>query len=337
MRPSVGVSSEFTGVGPENSAESLFKQADLAMYAAKRSQHGGVCAFATDMHAIDVREVDPPRHLNITSRRHRAAGLQLFAQLRRAIAEDELSLVYQPKFTVASGDIAGVEALVRWEHPERGLLLPGEFLPLARQNGLMGALTEAVIHRAASDAAGWRAQGTEVPFAVNLFPPSLGDLDLPDRIVRILDDRGLSAECLTVEITEDFLLADLKRVRKVLDMLRELRIRVSIDDFGSGYSALSYLRELPIDELKLDGHFIAPIVEDARADAIVRAMIDLSHTLGMTCVAEGVESAATAARLAVHGCDTIQGYFCSPPVEASRVLGVRMLSPADAGAPFDEC
>ncbi|MCW2734041.1 MAG: diguanylate cyclase/phosphodiesterase [Mycobacterium sp.] len=157
MRPSVGVSSEFTGVGPENSAESLFKQADLAMYAAKRSRHGGVCAFATDMHAIDVREVDPPRHLNITSRRHRAAGLQPFAQLRRAIAEDELSLVYQPKFTIASGDIAGVEALVRWEHPQRGLLLPGEFLPLARQNGLMGALTEAVIRRAASDAAGWRA------------------------------------------------------------------------------------------------------------------------------------------------------------------------------------
>ncbi|MCW2553871.1 MAG: diguanylate cyclase protein, partial [Mycobacterium sp.] len=236
------------------------------------------------------------------NRRCRTAALRpATARLRRTRAQSRLPAQVHHRLRRYRGS----GGLVRWEHPQRGLLLPGEFLPLARQNGLMGALTEAVIRRAASDAAGWRAQGTEVPFAVNLFPPSLGDLELPDRIVRILDDRGLSAECLTVEITEDLLLVDLKRVRKVLGTLRQLRIRVSIDDFGSGYSALSYLREPPIDELELDGHFIAPITEDVRADAIVRAMIDLTHTLGMTCVAEGVESAATAARLAVHGCDTI--------------------------------
>ena len=328
MRPSVGVSSRASGGGADTSAETLFKQADLAMYAAKRSENGGVRAFASDMQLIDVGEIDPPRHLDVTSRRHHSTGLQLFAQLRRAIDQDELSLVYQPKFTLSTGQIAGVEALVRWQHPQRGLLLPGEFLPLARQNGLMGALTEVVIHRAVCDAAEWRAQGTDVPFAVNLFPPSLSDLDLPNRITRILESGGLNTECLTVEITEDFLLADIRRVREVLNTLRDLRIRVAIDDFGSGYSALSYLRELPIDELKLDGHFVAPILSDPRAEAIVSAMIDLTHTLGMTCVAEGVENAATARRLANHGCDVVQGYHCSPPVEASEVLGVGAMAPA---------
>ena len=340
MRPSVGVAAGRTADDDRDSAATLLKQADLAMYAAKRSQHGGVHPFTADMTMIDVSEVDPPRDRKPTSSRQPSPGVQLFAQLRRAIDQDELSLVYQPKFTVSSGHVAGVEALVRWDHPQRGLLLPCEFLPLARQNGLMKALTEAVVHRAVRDAAHWRDQGIEVPFAVNLFPPSLGDLELPERIVGILAGGGLTTECLTVEITEDFLLGNLARARDVLDMLRDLGIRISIDDFGSGYSALSYLRELPIDELKLDRQFIAPILVDDRADAIVCAVIDLAHRLDMTCVAEGVEDAATADRLADHGCDTIQGRFCSWPVDASSVLDVRPLQPSGArsrSATFDEC
>ena len=337
MRPSVGVSAGIVGSDVEDPAEVLLKQADLAMYAAKRSQHGGVHPFTADMTMIDVGEVDPPRDRDITTRRHRSDGLQLFAQLRRAIDQEELSLVYQPKFTVKTGHVAGVEALVRWEHPDRGLLLPGDFLPLARQNGLMGALTEVVVRRAVRDASHWRAQGTDVPFAVNLFPPSLGNLTLPTRILDSLTDGGLAPECLTVEITEDFLLGNIRRAREVLEALRELRIRVAIDDFGSGYSALSYLRELPIDELKLDREFIAPILDDPRAESIVRAIIDLTHTLGMTCVAEGVENAATADRLAALGCDVIQGYYCSWPVSASDVLDLRPLRPATVtAAAFDE-
>ncbi len=328
MRPSVGVAFKPPGDDPTASAESLLKQADLAMYAAKRSQHGGVHAFTADMKRIDLMEVDPARGRAPSNRRHGAMGLQLFAQLRRAIDQDELTLVYQPKFTVSTGQVAGVEALVRWEHPQRGLLLPGEFLPLARQNGLMGALTEAVVHRAVHDAAGWRERGVEVPFAVNLFPPSLADLELPGRIVRIVTDGGLTTECLTVEITEDFLLGNVTRARRVLNMLREFGIRVAIDDFGSGYSALSYLRELPIDEIKLDRQFIAPMLADRRADAIVSTVIDLAHRLEMTCVAEGVENGATAARLAQHHCDVIQGHYCSRPVSAARVLAVRPLQPA---------
>jgi len=330
MRPSVGVAFGAPGGDPADAAETLLKQADLAMYTAKRSHHGGVHAFTADMLQIDVTEVDPGRGRTTDSRRQGAMALQLFAQLRRAIDQDELTLVYQPKFTVSTGEVAGVEALVRWEHPQRGLLLPGEFLPLARQNGLMGALTEAVVHRAVRDAAEWRAQGTQVPLAVNLFPPSLVDLDFPGRIVRILADGGLATEYLTVEITEDFLLGNVTRARQVLEMLRELGIRVSIDDFGSGYSALSYLRELPIDEIKLDRQFIAPILADERADAIVSAIIDLAHRLDMVCVAEGVESSATAARLAQHDCDVIQGHYCSRPLHAASVLSVRPLGPSES-------
>ena len=332
IRPSVGVAAGSAAGDARYSAETLLKHADLALYTAKRSLRGGVHSFTPDMTMIDVSEVEQGGVSQLTSRRRPSPGLQLFAQLRRAIDQDELSLVYQPKFTVSSGHVAGVEALVRWQHPQRGLLLPGEFLPLARQNGLMGALTEAVVRRAVGDAASWRAQGTGVPFAINLFPPSLGDLGLPRRIVGIFAEKGLITDCLTVEITEDFLLGNIRRAREVLQMLRDLNVRISIDDFGTGYSSLSYLRELPIDELKLDRHFIAPILSDERADAIVGAVVDLAHRLGMTCVAEGVEDAATAARVAEHGCDMIQGYFCSKPVAAEDVLEVRRMAPPAVGA-----
>ena len=209
------------------------------------------------------------------------------------------------------------------------MLLPGQFLPLARRNGLMGAVTDAVLHRAVGEAAQWRAEGTDMAFAVNLFPPSLADQKLPDRIVAILARRGLDPSCLTVEITEDFLLHNTRNTVHVLETLRERGIRVSIDDFGSGYSALSYLRNLPVDELKMDRHLVAPILEDARAEAIVRAVIDLTHELGMTCVAEGVENAATADRLAAFGCDVMQGNHCSLPVSAAEVLELGARAPAD--------
>ena len=328
VRPSIGVASRTPDADVDTGPETLLKHADVAMYSAKRSQHGGVHAYTADMDLIDVGEIDPPRERDVKAKRYGSAGLQLFAQLRRAIDRAELTLVYQPKFSVESGRMAGVEALVRWEHPERGLLLPDDFLPLARQNGLMGALTEAVMQRAVGDAGDWRARGADIPFAVNLFPPSLCDLELPGRIAGILADGGLQAEYLTVEITEDFLLGNIRRAREVLVHMRGLGIRISIDDFGSGYSALSYLRELPIDELKLDRELIAPILEDERAEAIVCAVVDLTHRLGMTCVAEGVENAATAARLATYGCDLVQGYHCGPPVPASQVLDISPLLPA---------
>ena len=192
----------------------------------------------------------------------------------------DLSLVYQPKFDLRDGDIVGVEALVRWPHRDRGLLGPDHFLPLVREHGLMRAVTQLVLEKALDEVAGWHAQGFDVPVAVNIFAPSLGDLELPRQIARALSERNLRPEALTVEITEDLLLDNLDRTRTVLNRLRENGVRIAIDDFGSGYSALWYLRELPVDEVKLDRQFIAPVLVDPRAAAIVRAVIDLAHVAG---------------------------------------------------------
>jgi diguanylate cyclase (GGDEF)-like protein len=292
-------------LSPEHGRDigSLMRHADIAMYQAKRTQTRHV------VYSPDVGGHETTR-----------AGMQLLGQLRRAIDQGELSVHYQPKLSLCTGDIVGVEALVRWRHPDRGLLYPDQFLPLVRQNGLMHALTELVLEQALDDAVRWHARGHPLPVAVNLFPPSLADLDLPARFAQALGRRDLTSAALTVEITEDFLLGNLDRARTVLDALRNLGIRIAIDDFGIGYSALSYLRELPIDEVKLDRSFIAPITEDSRSAAIVHAVIDLAHTLGLTTVAEGVETAATAATLTGYGCDVAQGHYYSPPLTTPELL-----------------
>jgi len=186
----------------------------------------------------------------------------------------------------------------------------------------MWSLTEFVLSRALDDVAWWHSRGVRVPIAVNVFAPSLADSELPAKIVHAVTTRNLPTNVLTVEITEDLLLENMEQARKVLERLRYHGIRIAIDDFGSGYSALSYLRELPIDEVKLDRQFVAPVLVDWRAAAIVRAVIDLAHTLGVTTVAEGVENAETAARLRTFGCDIAQGYLYSPPVSARDVLGL---------------
>ncbi len=244
----------------------------------------------------------------------------MLAELRRAIDRMELALVYQPKFDLRSGAVVGVEALLRWPHPSLGVLVPDHFLPLVHRHGLVTSVTELVLARALDDTADWLAHGHRVPVAVNISAPSLGDLNLPNRIKQALNDRDLSADLLTVEITEDLLVDNIDRARIVLNSLREYGIRVAIDDFGAGYSALSYLRDLPVDEVKLDRQFVAPILNDVRAAAIVRAVIDLAHVLGMTTVAEGIEDDATAARLAEYGCEIVQGFYCSPPVGAAAIL-----------------
>jgi diguanylate cyclase (GGDEF)-like protein len=313
IRPSIGLAVASPD-GRETSADALLRQADVAMYSAKRSRTGGVHTFSPDMYLIE------PEEINGGIKRRGAMAVRLLGELRSAIANLDLSLVYQPKFDLRAGEIVGVEALVRWPHPERGLLGPDHFLPLVRRHGLMWSMTEVVLAQALDDAAWWRSRGFKVPIAVNLFAPSLGDLELPKQIVRALSNRNLSAETLTVEITEDLLLDDMNRTRKVLDTLRRHGIRIAIDDFGSGYSALSYLRDLPIDEVKLDRQFVAPVLVDWRAAAIVRAVISLAHVLNVTTVAEGVENAETAARLRAYGCDVAQGYFYSPPLTAVEIL-----------------
>jgi EAL domain-containing protein (putative c-di-GMP-specific phosphodiesterase class I) len=224
-----------------------------------------------------------------------------------------LTLVYQPQFGLATGAICGAEALLRWEHITLGSLEPREFLPLVREHGLMDAVTDLVLSRAVADASGWHAAGTAIPVAINIWARSLDEDTLPDRIMSVLDTHGMPANLLTVEITEELVVADFAKGRAVLNRLRAAGIRVSIDDFGSGYSTLTYLRELPIDEVKLDRHLIAPIPYDQRAATIARSVIELAEELGISSVAEGVENDETVQWLRRFGCDVVQGnYFCGP-------------------------
>lgn len=306
LRPSIGLAVA-NGDDADISAEALLKHADMAMYSAKRSRTGGVHTFDPEMARTRPRGTGKVGNAGTST-------VRLLGQLRNTIDHAGLSLVYQPKFGLDDGEFVGVEALVRWPHPERGLLGPDKFLPLVREYGLMRSLTDLVVERALEDVARWNANGVRVPVAVNMFAPSLCDLELPKRILCSLDERDLSPDLLTIEITEDLLLDDVDRTRQVLDSLRGRGTRVAIDDFGSGYSALGYLCELPIDEVKLDRQFIAPIVDDARAAAVVRAVVDLAHELGMTVVAEGVENDDTTTMLRDYGCDVAQGFHFSPPL-----------------------
>ena len=336
MRPSVGLAVA-SSANPDLSADMLLKQADVAMYSAKRSKSGGLHTFTPDMALVDPNEFELPTDSSESG--ERGAAVRLLGELRHAIDHGDLTVYYQPKFDLRSGDVVGVEALVRWPHPKRGLLGPAHFLPLVRKRGLMRAVTDIVLTQALDDAAEWQAMGIGVPIAVNVFAPSLGDLDLPTHIASALAVRELSPEDLTIEITEDFLLDNIDRTRSVLERLRQRGIRIAIDDFGSGYSALWYLRELVIDEVKLDRHFIAPICVDPRAAAVVRGVVDLAHVLGVTTVAEGVEDAETADRLREFGCEVAQGYYYSPPISAAAMMNLlasgqaKRPSPAELEAP----
>ncbi|OBA93028.1 hypothetical protein A5662_20390 [Mycobacteriaceae bacterium 1482268.1] len=319
-RPSVGLAV----ASPDDAdvdAEVLLRQADAAMYAAKRLRSGGLQTFSAGMELTAGDERVSHNGRDAISARAGAVAVRLLGELRQAIDRLDLVTVYQPKFDLRSNEIVGAEALVRWPHRERGLLGPDQFLPLVRQHGLMRAVTERVLAQALDDAASWHDGGARIPVCINLFAASLGDVTLPDYIVRALADRGLNSDSLIIEITEDLLVEDIERARAVLTTLRAHGIRIALDDFGSGYSALRYLRELPIDEVKLDKDFIAPVLADPRAAAIVRAVINLAQELGVTTVAEGIENPETANALRELGCDVAQGYHYSPPITAAALCG----------------
>ncbi len=281
--------------------DGLLQRADIAMYRAKRT--GG--AFAT----YDATVSDISRE-----------KLQTIEELRVAIAGDQLVVYYQPKITLATGQVTGVEALVRWWHPARGLCYPDTFLPLVEEVGLTHALTTRVLDLALDQILAWRAEGLPyLTVAVNLSAASVVDVTLPATIAAALSARELPGAVLCLEITEQFLMADRVRARDVLIALRSLGVSISIDDFGTGYSSLAYLRDLPVDELKLDRAFIAPLVDDARAAALVRSVIDLSHSLGLRMVAEGVEDQTTWNELVRYGCDQLQGYHLARPMPAEAL------------------
>ena len=318
VRPSVGIAVA-SSEEPDLAPEALMKRADMAMYAAKRSRSSGLHSFSPDMALAGPDAMELAARATDRPAGDGAAQIRLLGELRRAIDRAELDLVYQPKLHLRSGRVVGLEALLRWPHPQLGVLRPDQFMALVRQHGLMRQVTEFVVTRALDDVVRWETSGVGTAVAVNVFAPDLMDAALPDALCEALRCRGLAPALLTVEITEDLILNDIDRVTAVLHRLREQGIRIAIDDFGSGFSALSYLRDLPIDEVKLDRQFISSITEDMRAAAVVRAVIDLTHELGVTVVAEGIEDAGTADWLREHGCDIGQGYYFGAPVAASLV------------------
>jgi diguanylate cyclase (GGDEF)-like protein len=277
--------------------QSLLQRADVAMYVAK--EHPAGCEVYT-------RERDgysPDR-------------LTLLTELRRAIDRGELFLHYQPKADLRTGEILGVEALVRWQHPERGMIPPDEFIPAAQKTGVIGPLTMFVLDEALRQCRTWSLQGLELCVAVNLSTRNLLDLHLPEAVAELLARWEVPAGLLELEITESTILADPVRAMQILSRLDEMGVRLSIDDFGTGYSSLAYLKRLPVDELKIDKSFILGMDESENDEVIVRSTIDLGRNLGLRVVAEGVESPQAWSRLAQLGCNVAQGYFLSRPVPA---------------------
>jgi diguanylate cyclase (GGDEF)-like protein len=319
MRPSVGLA--IAEPGETLSAEELLQRADTAMYTAKRSGNRGVQIYDPELRLVTV-DAEMFGQASATSEAGGVAAIQLLGDFRQAIANSELTLVYQPKFDLVTFRIVGVEALLRWTRPDGQLLTPRDFLPLIHRQGLTGAVTDFVLNRALDDALAWRAASFDVPVAVNLFAASLTNLGIPAKIAQALAERGLPPATLTVEITEDMFLDNVERTRVVLEGLRGNGIRIAIDDFVSGYSALPYLRELPVDEVKISRHFVEPILTDPRAANVVRAVMDLACGLGLTAVAEGIENAETANWLSEHGCRIGQGYFLSPLVPAGQLVSM---------------
>ncbi len=339
VEPSVGVACL-----PDHAddASSLMRTADVAMYTAK-------------VHRSGVAVYDPEEDHSSPAR------LQLLGDLHRALEEEggdreepeaesagpvetdhapssgldeplvvdatgedrtkQLEMYYQPKIELATGRIAGLEALVRWRHPEHGMLLPSTFIPLAEQSGLIHVLTAFSLRESVRQLAEWRADGHATPVAVNLSAHDVANVAVVDLIERLLDEHGVPAHLLEVEITETALMADTSRVVPVLERLGALGVRVAVDDFGIGNTSIAQLRDLPVDELKIDRLFVSDLRDDNRegSQLVVQAMVDLAHSFGLRVIAEGVEDEDTAAVLARLGVDQAQGYLYAQPSPAGDV------------------
>ena len=249
---------------------------------------------------------------------HSAKRLLLAGELKRAIESGELVLYYQPKLEIPSGRVCGIEALVRWKHPTRGMIFPDDFIELAEHTGLIKPLTDWVIGEALRQSALWRQQNITLPIAVNLSPRNLRDSELMDKIARLLAVHGTQAGQFEIEITEGAVMEDPASALAMLTRLSDMGIALFIDDFGTGYSSLSYLKKLPVDAVKIDKSFVMDMLTNNDSAAIVHSTIDLAHDLGLKVVAEGVENDAILRRLAARGCDVAQGYFFSKPVPADQ-------------------
>ena len=279
--------------------EGLLQRADVAMYQAKGA-------------GVQVVEYDASRD------EHSRDKLALIGELRRALEHvDELVLHYQPQADLTDGRIVAVEALIRWQHPTRGLLAPGAFLGALEGAGMMRRLGRYVLREAVAQAARWRASGVELPVAVNLATADLVDGALAGEVQALLDAHGLDGRWLKIEVTENTVMAQPERVMTTLQELRELGCPISLDDFGTGHASLAHLVRLPVDELKIDRSFVQALKDDAGSAAIVRSVALLGRDLRMTVVAEGVETAGAWSHLADAGCTVAQGYLLSRALPAA--------------------
>jgi diguanylate cyclase (GGDEF)-like protein len=280
-------------------ADELIRRADVAMYTAKRAGGNAVCLHGP--------------HLETTG------SVTPAAELEQAVRDGELRVVYQPLIDLASGQLTGAEALVRWQHPVDGVRMPDSFIPLAEETGLIVALGAQVLQHACAEAARWvaaRPDLTDLMVTVNLSARQLMDPGVVGHVRTALQSAGLAPERLVLEITETVLMHDRDAAATALWGLKRLGVRIAIDDFGTGYSSLAYLRRFPIDMLKVAREFVDGLGRDANDDVITRAIVDLADTLGLLTVAEGVESTHQQEHVAALGCDLAQGYLFARPVAA---------------------
>ncbi|WP_185015544.1 putative bifunctional diguanylate cyclase/phosphodiesterase [Salinisphaera orenii] len=304
---------------PENGRDShsLLAAAEGAMHRAKTQ--GGGFALVTARESL-----------------HDAEMHSLSSELRAAIEEDQLVLHLQPIVDIAADRVQGVEALVRWQHPRRGLIMPGDFIPRAERSGLISELSNWVLKRALSSAADLHAAGWPLGISVNLSARTLLDPHFPDALAELLAAVDLPSRYLTVEITEDTLMADQQRTLDVVTRVANMGVHISIDDFGTGYSQLAYLKRLPASEIKIDRSFVEDMLVSRTDLSIVQATIGLAHALELRAVAEGIETESQAERLRQLGCDYMQGYYIGRPMPEDKFrdwLGAWDLYHASAGGP----
>ena len=284
-----------------NDIELLLSRAEIAMYAAKNSP-GGVSVYHG---GLDVAHEE---------------NLSLVSEIRVAIEQNQLSLYVQPKIDFATGKLLAVEALVRWNHPERGMIFPDMFIPFAEQTGHISKISYWMLSEAARYAALWQKQGLDMTLAVNLSARDLIDVELPNKLKEILAQHALTANSLSLEITESSIMDDPARALDTVERIAKMGIRLSIDDFGTGYSSLAYLKRLPVNELKIDKSFVMNIEQDQDDVIIVKSTIELGHNLGLKVVAEGIENEKVWDILKAMGCDYGQGYFMSRPMHADKLF-----------------
>ncbi|HEY4870933.1 MAG TPA: bifunctional diguanylate cyclase/phosphodiesterase, partial [Candidatus Dormibacteraeota bacterium] len=280
----------------------LLRRADIALFVAKQAR-GAFVRYAPEYE------------------KQGESRLTLMAELRRALHDDDqLFLQFQPLVSLRDRSLAAVEALVRWQHPQRGLVPPMDFVPFAEKTGLVQPLTKWVLASAIKQSAAWHRGGHPIPVSVNISMRDLVDPGFPQLVSTLLRDAKAEPSWVRLEITESVIMTKPEQAIKTLSQLRKLGIRLAVDDFGTGYSSLAYLDRLPVHEIKIDKSFVSAMVGEVSRTNIVRASIDLGHSLRLESVAEGVEDARTWEVLAALGCDTAQGYFISPPLVAEEVL-----------------